>query len=177
MDYYKQKLYIPQVDHDDNIIGKVERWEAHEKGILHRAFDVAIYYEGKIICQHRKHPVYNGVFTLTATSHQYFLETGFQDIIDGVYSTLKREWNIQKEDLLYTPKYVGKIYYKTKDDVYFEHEICHYYVSEVKQLPEVNFDYAYGYSLVTKEELYSPTFPLSKILAPWVTEALKQKLL
>ncbi len=177
MDYYKQKLYIPQVDKDDTIIGKIERWEAHKKGILHRAFDIAIYYKGTIILQHRKHPVYNGVFTLTATSHQYFVGAYFQDIQDGIYTTLKREWNIEKNDLLYTPKYVGKIYYKSTDGTYFEHEICHYYVSEVEELPEVNFDYAYGYSLVSRDELYSPTFPLSKILAPWVEEALNQKLI
>lgn len=177
MDFYKQKLFIPQVDRNDTIIGKVERWEAHEKGILHRAFDIAIYYKGRIILQHRKHPVYNGVFTLTATSHQYFVEDKFLDIIDGVYNTLKREWNIEKESLLYTPKYVGKIYYKSTDGKYFEHEICHYYVSEVTTLPAVNFDYAYGYSLVSREELYSESFPISKILAPWVVEALRQKLL
>lgn len=177
MDHYSKTLYVPQVNEQDEIVGKVERWEAHKKGILHRAFDIAVYYKNEIILQHRKHPVYDGVFTLTATSHQYFIDGAFQEILDGVHNTLKREWNIQKSDLLYTPKYVGKIYYKSTDGTYFEHEVCHYYVAEVKELPQVNFDYAYGYSLISREKLYSPTFPVSKILAPWVEEAIKQKLL
>ena len=176
MDYYKQKLYIPQVDENDKTIGKIERWEAHEKGILHRAFDVAVFYEGRIICQHRKHLVYDGVIDFTATSHPYFVETDFQDMVEGVYSTLKREWNMNKEDLLYVPKNVGHIYYKSTDGKFVEHEICHFYVSETKTLPQMNFDYSYGYSLLTVEELKSG-FPLSKALAPWIKEALDRNLL
>lgn len=177
MDYYTQKLYIPQVDQDDNTIGKIERWEAHEKGILHRAFDVAIYYQGKVICQHRKHPVYDGVVDFTATSHPYFMGNDFQDMVEGVYSTLKREWNMNKEDLLYTPKHVGKIYYKSTDGKYLEHEICHYYVSETETMPTINYEYAYGYSLMTAEEMKTKKNPLTRAIAPWIQEALDQNLL
>ncbi len=176
MDHYSKTLYIPEVDRDDKILGKVERWEAHKKGILHRAFDIIVYYKGEIILQHRKHPVYDGFLTFTATSHQYFIDGKFQELIDGVYATLKREWNIEKEDLSYAPKYAGKIYYKSTDGKYFEHEICHYYVTEVAKLPPVNFEYAYGFSLVPVEKIRNQTFPAAKILAPWVEEAIKQKI-
>lgn len=176
MDYYKQKLFIPQIDQEEKIIGKIERWEAHEKGILHMAFDVAVFYEGKIICQHRKHPLYNGVIDFTATSHPYYQDDTLQDMVEGVYSTLKREWNIDRNELVYPPKHIGKIYYKSSDGKFIEHEVCHFYVSEIQSLPKVNFEYAYGYSLMTVEELKSK-LPLSKALAPWIQEALNKNLL
>ncbi len=176
MDYYKQKIYIPAVDKNDNEIGKVERWEAHKKGTLHRAYEVAIFFEGKILCQHRKHPLYDGYLTLTATSHPYYINNSLQNMLDGVYGCLNRECNITKEDLLYIPKYVGKIYYQSRDNDFIEHEICHYYVSEINKLPTINYEYAYGYSLLTVEQLKSKSFPLARALAPWVEVALKENL-
>ena len=46
--YYKQKQMIARVDRQGNILGQIEKWEAHRKGILHKAFTVAIIY--KNIC-------------------------------------------------------------------------------------------------------------------------------
>ncbi len=50
-DYYEKTLYIPRVNENDDILGKVERWEAHEKGILHRGFTVGLLHYGAMICQ------------------------------------------------------------------------------------------------------------------------------
>ncbi len=177
MDHYSKTLYIPQVNEKDEVIGKIERWEAHKKGILHRAFDIILYYQGEVILQHRKHPVYDGYFTFTATSHIYWANGKFQEMLEGVYGTLMREWNIKAAELKYEPKYAGKIYYKSKEGEFTEHEICYYYVSEIKNLPQVNFEYAYGYSLLPVEKIRRESFPPNKILAPWVVEALKQNII
>jgi isopentenyldiphosphate isomerase len=111
-----------------------------------------------------------------ATSHPNYQDDTLQDMVEGVYSTLKREWNIERDELIYPPKHIGKIYYKSSDGKFIEHEVCYFYVSEIKSLPKVNFEYAYGYSLMTVEELKSK-LPLSKAIAPWIQEALNKNLL
>ncbi len=172
MDYYTKKLYIPQVDEKDNVVGKVERWEAHKKGILHRGFTVAVFYKDSIICQHRRHPVFDGVIDMTASSHPLYLEDSIQTVPEAAAHTLKREWNMNVTSL--TPlKLQGTVIYSSSDGTYTEHELCHFYAAKTETLPVVNLDFAYGYSLFTVKELKDGKTPLMKALAPWVHEALK----
>lgn len=179
MDYYKNLFYIAQVDEKDTITGKVERWEAHEKGILHRAFTVAIFYQGKVVIQHRKHPVFDDVYDVTVSSHQIYVHDKLQDDLEAVYPTLQREFGISQQDLLSPPVYKGNIYYKAPDPKsrYIEHEVCHIYTCEVKNLPQPNLDFAYGSLLASIEELKDKNSSLYSKLAPWVQECLKTGLL
>ncbi len=41
MDYLNQKLDLNKVNKKDEVLGKVERWIAHQEGILHRGFTVS----------------------------------------------------------------------------------------------------------------------------------------
>lgn len=177
--YYKQKIIIAKCDKKGNILGPIERWEAHEEGILHRAFTVAIFYKGKLLVQHRKHPVFDSVFDVTASSHQIFDGKNLQDTIEATHLCLKREWNILSKDLKTIPKDLGTIYYKAKDkfSIYVEHEICNVVVCEVNRLPEINFEVSYGYSLASIQELSNSTSRLHQNLAPWVKVMIDQKLL
>lgn len=177
--YYKKKIMIARCDTKGNILGEIERWEAHEKGILHRAFTVAISYEEKLLVQHRKHPVFDGVLDVTSSSHQIFDNGELQDTIDAAFQTLKREWNIEERQLLKQPKDLGTIYYKAKDkySIYMEHEVCNIVICEVKKLPVPNLDVAYGYSLLTKDELKRTNSRLYENLAPWVKVMIKENLL
>ncbi|MEN9327943.1 MAG: hypothetical protein RI947_751 [Candidatus Parcubacteria bacterium] len=176
MDYYKKALYIPQVDEDDNVLGKVERWEAHKKGILHRGFTVALVYKGRFICQHRKHPVFDGVIDLTASSHPLYTNKTIQTIPDAATDTLKREWNIDAASL--SPlTFKGKVIYSSFDGTYTEHELCHFYMAETDTLPTANLDFSYGFSLLTVEDFQKSNAPLMKALAPWVREALNAHIL
>ena len=61
---------IATCDKNGNITGEIEKWEAHKKGILHRAYTVAIMHKGKLLLQHRKHPAFGGVLDATISSHQ-----------------------------------------------------------------------------------------------------------
>ena len=174
MDFYKAKLFIAQVDKNDNVTGKVERWEAHKKGILHRGFTVALFYGDKIILQHRKHPVFDGVYDLTCSSHPYFIREKLQSVEEAVLNCLEREWNGSTYNGV-SIKYKGKAYYKAKDNLseYQEHEVCHFYIGQVSPAYRQaglspNFDFAYGFSLLTKKELMNPKLPLKKSFAPWV---------
>ena len=69
MDYYKQKQYLAEVDKNDKVLGEIEKWECHKKGVLHRGYTCILIYKGSYIFQHRKHPVFSGVFDLSFSSH------------------------------------------------------------------------------------------------------------
>ncbi len=169
MDYYHKKLFIPQVDRDDNIIGQIERWEAHKKAILHRGFTTVLIYQDKLISQHRKHPVFNGYFDISFSSHQIYKGNLLQPITEAIIQTLKREWYIENHSKI-EPKLLGKYYYKKKDpnSQYSEHEINYLYSIKIDEIPSFNPLYAYGMSILDKAAIKNKQFPLSRVYAPWV---------
>lgn len=177
--YYKEKQIIAKVDRKGNVIGKIEKWEAHRKGVLHKALTVALIYKDYYIVQHRRHPAFNGVFDITSSSHQLFINDKLQTTIDATYLTLKREWNITKKDLLKQPKNLGAVYYKAKDkkSIYTEHEVCEILIAEIKKLPIPNNDFAYGYSLIKKEDLVNKNSRIYENLAPWVKKTIEENLI
>lgn len=176
--HYTKTLYIPTVTENDEVIGKIERWEAHEKGILHRGFTVGLLYKGAMLCQHRKHPVFDGFIDLTASSHPFYEGEELQDTISAVENCLEREWGIKQMDLV-KPLYLrGKVIYDSRHGKYVEHEVCHLYIGEINTLPKFYEEYAYGYSLIPLEKFinYNDT-PLLRGLAPWVVEMILKDLL
>ena len=88
MDYYKAIQYLAVVDREDNIIGKMEKWEAHKKGVLHRAYTAILQYQDNIILQQRKHPVFDDVYDLSFSSHQIYnkdlLQTNEEALFEGL---------------------------------------------------------------------------------------------
>lgn len=165
MNYYKKRIYLALVDKEDNIEGKMERWRVHKKGVLHRAFTVAIFYRNKLVLQHRKHPVFDGVYDVTCSSHPVFKNGRVEENKKAVYKTLRREWDIKKEDLLGEPKKKGKILYKANDkkSPYRENELCHFYAAEVKKLPKFKPEFAYGMDFLERKNLGKTKLHL----APW----------
>jgi len=170
---------IATCDKKGNVTGQIEKWEAHRKGVLHRAYTVAIQHNGKILLQHRKHPAFGGVLDATISSHQLMINGKLEDTVESTIKTLEREWNITKKDLAKPIINDGAVYYKAKDKFseFIEHEVCDILVAEVKTLKEPNFDFAYGYSIVTIDQLRDTSTLLFKNLAPWVKVMLKNKLL
>jgi len=169
MDYYKQIQYLAQIDKDDNILGKIEKWQAHRKNILHRGFTAILYYQDKIILQYRKHPVFDRVYDLSFSSHQVYIDNQLQDDISAINNGLNREWNLNKDDLVKPPEFITKFYYQAKDpnSDYFEHEIDYIYKIELKKLPQPNLKYAYGMNIVDQFKIKTlPEFFPN--LAPWV---------
>lgn len=167
MNFYSKEIYLAQVDKQDNVIGRVERWEAHKKGILHRGFTVCLFYKGQAILQHRKHPVFDKRYDLTCSSHPFYKNGSLQTVEEAVKNAVLREWNIKKINKL---SLKGKTYYKAADNLsaYGEHEICYSYTGEINSLPDLNLDFAYGFSLVDLKTLKDPKFPLKSSFAPWV---------
>jgi isopentenyldiphosphate isomerase len=172
--YYKEQQIIPLVDREGKIIDQMERWKAHSKGVLHKGWSIALLYKDKYILQHRRHPAFDGTLDLTTSSHQILIGKDFDTLEESAIKALEREWVNLK--LVGKPKNLGTVYYKAKDpkSIYTEHEVCDFMVIEVKEIPVPNFDFAYGYSLVTKDELKDKNSRIYEHLAPWVKVALEE---
>lgn len=170
---------IGYCDKKNNMLGKIERWEAHKKGILHRAFTLALIYKNFYILQHRKHLLFDGVFDITSSSHQLYSNGELQDTIAAAKKCLFREWRINESDILGEFKQKGRIYYKAHDakSVYTEHEICDIVEVRLKKIPTPSYEFAYGSSLATKEELANKKSRIYYLLAPWVKVALRKNLI
>ena len=175
MDYYSKEQFIAQVDENDTIIKPIERWEAHKKGILHRALTIIVQIKDEVILQHRKHPVFDGVWDMTVSSHQIYDGDTLQDDMTSVMQTLVRELGIGSNDLVHQPVKKGVVQYKAQDPKsdYIEHEVCYIYSCSVNTMPSVNRDYAYALTTIKREALNQPNNPLRLTLAPWVTKMLQ----
>ncbi len=78
------------VDSEDNVIGTMQKMEAHVKGRLHRAFSVFIFNtEGALLLQQRAHDKYHsaGKWTNTCCSHPKIGE----DTLDAAHRRLREE--------------------------------------------------------------------------------------
>lgn len=211
MSYYSKKQFIARVNKNDQIIGKVEKWKAHKEAILHRGFTMILIYNNQLVLQHRKHPVFNRVWDMSFSSHQVFSPLlssrvsptkgggsrgiSLQTDLEAIYEALKREWNVDKKSgLKRQPKFLGKIYYRAKDpeSQYSEHEIDYIYLAEIKNSPTPNEEFAYGFKLASKDEIFNSCLAgslrcqagrrtqfstLNFPLAPWVKKIVKIGLL
>lgn len=179
MSYYDEQQEIAHVDEHDNILNAVEKWEAHKKGLLHRAITVAVFYNDYAILQHRKHPVFDNVFDLSVSSHQLMKNGEIEEDEQTLYRTIKRELGLTQKDLIEQPVHDGNICYKACDphSEYVEHEVCHIYTCRTKKVPKINLEFAYGYSLQKADEIKNKKSPLYSILAPWVKEMIHKEII
>ena len=122
----KNKLHnakdIVKVDFADNCIGFGSKEEIHSLPILHRAFSVFIFHEGKMLIQKRNVNKYHsgGLWTNACCSH---IREGKSEI-DCVVERLNEELGISAE-----PYYLSKfIYYHKFADNLFEYEYDHIYL-------------------------------------------------
>lgn len=173
-DYYQKIFYLAQVDKNDLPIGKIERWEAHQKGILHRGFTAILIVENKVVLQKRRHPVFDGYWDISFSSHPIYENDQLQGEKEAVLKTLEREWFIKetiKEDKII---YLDKFYYQAKDEKsgLIEHEIDYLYLIHINEVPRVNQNYSYDMKMVDKN-LLTDVDKQDKILkkfklVPWV---------
>ena len=179
MDYYKQKQYVGKVDKNGKHLGYVEKWDAHKKGILHRGFAIILVYKNYYLLQHRKHPAFDAVLDLSSASHQLLKNGKFENLEEAVIFSLKREWNLTKKDLVGKIKRLGFVYYKSKDpkSIYTEQEYCDILITKINELPNPNLEFAYGYSLATKDDISNKKGRIYEAFSPWAKKIIEQKMI
>lgn len=123
------------VDELDNAIGVMEKLEAHEKGLLHRAFSVFIFNpQGQLLLQQRALKKYHsaGLWTNTCCSHPRPNE----DSLAAANRRLMEEMGLECE-----LEHKTQFTYKTNfDNGLTEHEFDHVFFGTTTVNPIINKD-------------------------------------
>lgn len=136
------------VDKNDNQVGLMPKLEAHEKGILHRAFSIFIFnskYE--LLLQKRASSKYHsgGLWTNTCCSHPREGE----DTLDAANRRLDEEMGIKTS----LRKVYDFIYKAELDNQLTEHEFDHVFYGVFDNDPILNKDEAEDFKWVDMETL------------------------
>ena len=127
------KDFVVLVNENDEKIGLMPKMEAHEKGLLHRAFSVFIFNRNKeLMLQKRSLKKYHspGLWTNTCCSHQ---RDGESNINAGM-RRLKEEMGFSSE-----LREINSFIYKVKfDNGLIEHELDYILVGEYENDVEPN---------------------------------------
>jgi len=136
------------VSEDDIAIGIMEKIEAHQKGLLHRAFSIFIFNEKKeLLLQQRALTKYHssGLWTNTCCSHPRPNETTLQ----AANRRLNEEMGINTE-LIFKDFFTYKT---TFDNGLTEHEFDHVYFGTFNNNPIINTDEVDSYLWINIEAL------------------------
>ncbi|MBF4695565.1 isopentenyl-diphosphate Delta-isomerase [Fusibacter ferrireducens] len=121
---------IIKVDENDNVLGAIEKMEAHYKGVLHRAFSILVFNSNKqLLLQRRSLSKYHtpGLWTNTCCSHPRFGER----TEDAVNRRLQEEMGFQCE-LSERFDFIYKTMFETDLHEYeFDHVFIGYYDGDV----------------------------------------------
>ena len=136
------------VDKNDNQVGLMPKLEAHEKGVLHRAFSIFIFnskYE--LLLQKRASSKYHsgGLWTNTCCSHPREGE----GILDAANRRLDEEMGIKTS----LRKVYDFIYKAELDNQLTEHEFDHVFYGVFDNDPILNKDEAEDFKWVDMESL------------------------
>ena len=134
--------HVILVSENDEQIGTMEKMQAHQKGVLHRAFSVFIFdKKGRLLLQQRAIDKYHGghLWTNTCCSHPYPDEK----VEDAAYRRLQEEMGFTT-----SLKKVFTFTYKAKvENDLIEHEYDHVFAGEYEGDVKVNkkevADYCY----------------------------------
>jgi isopentenyl-diphosphate delta-isomerase len=148
--------YVTLVDENDQIVGTMEKMEAHVKGVLHRAFSIFIFNtKGQLLLQQRAIQKYHsgGKWTNTCCSHPRLGE----DIIIAAKRRLAEEMGLQCP----LQHMFNFIYHAKVGQGMTEHEFDHVFWGVTDTLPLLNQDevIAYKYEYLTDLEQDIKIYP------------------
>ncbi len=138
------------VDELDNELGLMEKMEAHQKGLLHRAFSVFLFdNNGNMLLQQRALGKYHspGLWTNTCCSHPRPGEA----VIDAAKRRLMEEMGIVSE----VKMAFSFIYKASLDQGLTEHELDYVFVGNYEGVINPNCLEVSNYLYISKEDLKS----------------------
>lgn len=140
--------HVILVDENDLPQGQMEKLEAHEKGVLHRAFSVFIFNsKNELLLQKRAQHKYHsgGLWTNTCCSHPRVGE----DNLEAANRRLMEEMGIGS-----VLNYLFNFTYKVKfDDGLTEHELDHVFYGLCDDLPVINPEEVAAYRYLSLSDL------------------------
>ncbi len=136
------------VDEQDNVIGRMEKMEAHRRGVLHRAFSILVFNsKGELLLQRRSSKKYHsgGLWTNTCCSHPLPDE----DMRSATRRKLMQEMGIEVET-----EFSHKFIYKTNlENQLIEHELDYVFVGRFDGEPVINPDEVEDWQFVDLDSL------------------------
>lgn len=150
------------VNQKDEQIGLMPKMEAHEKGLLHRAFSVFVFNDrNELMLQQRALTKYHspGLWTNTCCSHQREGENN----IEAGKRRLQEEMGFST-DLKDT---ISFIYKAPFDNGLTEHEYDHILVGKFNREPDLNPEEAADYKWLTLDEVRKDMRENPQIYTEW----------
>lgn len=138
--------HVILVDENDQQIGLMEKMEAHEKGLLHRAFSVFIFNdENQLLLQQRAKDKYHsgGLWTNTCCSHPREGES----LLDAGKRRLHEEMGFSCP----IETVFSFIYKAELDNNLIEHELDHVLIGNYNEAPKPNPDEVMDWKYVDLE--------------------------
>ena len=140
--------HVILVDERDEAVGTMEKMEAHQKGLLHRAFSILLFNsKGEVLLQKRAREKYHsgGLWTNTCCSHPHPNEP----MDHATRRKLKQEMGIDLQ-----PEFAYKFIYKANlDHNLVEHEYDHVFIGQFEGVPDVNKDEVEDWKFVDLHQL------------------------
>ncbi len=136
------------VDRDDNVLGTMKKMEAHETGILHRAFSIFVFNsKGELLLHQRALSKYHspGLWTNTCCSHPRLDE----DVKENAHQRLVEEMGFDCELV----EAFSFLYRADVGQGLTEHEYDHVFIGKYDGEPEINPDEVEDYKYMSMEDL------------------------
>ena len=161
--------YVILVDEQDNDIGIMEKLQAHQEGLLHRAFSVFIFNDKEeLLLQQRAISKYHsgGLWTNTCCSHPRPNET----IKDAANRRLFEEMGMSCDLKIKT----NFIYKTAFDNGLTEHELDYVLVGNTNQNPIINKQEVESYKWISIQEIKKDIFTNPNHYTSWFKIALEK---
>ena len=156
------KEQVILVDAQDNQIGLMEKIEAHEKALLHRAFSVFVFNDKKeLMLQQRAADKYHSplLWTNTCCSHQ---RNGETNLAAG-----KRRLQEEMGFVCDLKEVFSFIYKAPFDNGLTEHELDHVMVGCFNEQPNINKEEVESYKWMTLEAVKKDIEDKPEIYTAW----------
>lgn len=140
--------YVILVDENDQEIGQMEKMEAHEKALLHRAFSIFLFNDkNELLLQQRAHSKYHsgGLWTNTCCSHPRAGET----VLEAANRRLMEEMGIEAE----MQSEFSFIYRAELDNDLTEYELDHVVLGTFNGEPVINPEEVAAWKYVSMKEI------------------------
>ena len=160
MKSYVEKVIL--VNENDEQIGTMEKIEAHEKALLHRAFSVFVFNENnELLLQQRALEKYHspGLWTNTCCSHQRVGETNIEAGMRRLEEELGFTTNLKDS--------ISFIYKAPFDNGLTEHEFDHILIGNYNEDPKPNPEEVAEFKWMKLEDVQKDMAKNPEIYTEW----------
>jgi isopentenyl-diphosphate delta-isomerase len=160
------------VNQDDQVVGEMEKMEAHVKGVLHRAFSVFLFNDtGELLLQQRAFSKYHsgGLWTNTCCSHP----APGEEVVEAALRRLNQELGIQDVEV----EIVHHFLYKAEfENGLTEHEFDYVLKGKYNGIPILNNEEVESVRWISMQQLRDEIDSDPDRFTFWFRELIKQQI-